>query len=121
MGNNNGQNPVDGRNPPAPINRQQPPAPGARQIIPPAQVNNHQPTRSIRDYLAEDLEGLNHAVIILEFEVEHFEVKPVMFNMLHTIGQFGGSPMENARQHLKSFLEICTSFKIQEFPMTSSN
>ncbi|KAK8689823.1 hypothetical protein V6N13_088533 [Hibiscus sabdariffa] len=36
-----------------------------------------------------------------------------MFNMLHTIGQFGGSPMENARQHLKSFLEICTSFKIQ--------
>ncbi|KAK8975485.1 hypothetical protein V6N11_069915 [Hibiscus sabdariffa] len=113
MANNNGQNPVDGQNPPAPINRQQPPAPGAGQIMPPAQVNNQQPARSVRDYLPEDLEGLNPAVIILEFEAEHFEVKPVMFNMLHTIGQFGGSPMENARQHLKSFLEICTSFKIQ--------
>ncbi|KAK8585374.1 hypothetical protein V6N13_076248 [Hibiscus sabdariffa] len=32
--------------------------------------------------------------------------------MLNTLGQFGGSPTENARQHLKSFLEICNSFKI---------
>ncbi|KAK8583877.1 hypothetical protein V6N12_068133 [Hibiscus sabdariffa] len=113
MANNNGQNPVDGQNPPAAINRQQPPAQGVGQIMPPAQVNNQQPARSVRDYLAEDLEGLNPAIIISEFEAEHFEVKPVMFNMLHIIGQFGGSPVENARQHLKSFLEICTSFKIQ--------
>ncbi|KAK8715336.1 hypothetical protein V6N13_042672 [Hibiscus sabdariffa] len=113
MANNNGQNPVDGQNPPAAINRQQPPAQGAGQIMPPAQVNNQQPARSVRDYLAEDLVGLNPAVIIPEFEAEHFEVKPIMFNMLHTIGQFGGSPVENVRQHLKSFLEICTSFKIQ--------
>ncbi|KAK8536069.1 hypothetical protein V6N12_012731 [Hibiscus sabdariffa] len=84
MANNNGQNLVDGQNLSASINRQQPPAPGAGQIMPSAQ-----------------------------FEAEHFEVKPVMFNMLHTFGQFGGSPMENARQHLKSFLEICTSIKIQ--------
>ncbi|KAK8666063.1 hypothetical protein V6N13_006215 [Hibiscus sabdariffa] len=35
-----------------------------------------------------------------------------MFNMLNTLGQFGGSPAENARQHLKLFLEICNSFKI---------
>ncbi|KAK8578811.1 hypothetical protein V6N12_069155 [Hibiscus sabdariffa] len=67
---------------------------------------------TIRDYLAEDLDGLNPAVTILEFEAEHFELKPVMFNMLNTLGQFDGSPAENARQHLKSFLEICNSFKI---------
>ncbi|KAK8560037.1 hypothetical protein V6N12_012843 [Hibiscus sabdariffa] len=65
-----------------------------------------------RDYLAEDLDGLNSAVTIPEFEAEHFELKPVMFNMLNTLGQFGRSPAENARQHLKSFLEICNSFKI---------
>ncbi|KAK8608895.1 hypothetical protein V6N13_025206 [Hibiscus sabdariffa] len=35
-----------------------------------------------------------------------------MFNILNTLSQFGGSPAENARQHLKSFLEICNSFKI---------
>ncbi|KAK8498530.1 hypothetical protein V6N12_073926 [Hibiscus sabdariffa] len=62
----------------------------------------------------EDLEVLNPAVTMPEFEAEHFELKPVMFNMLNTLGQFGGSPTENARQHLKSFLEICNSFKIHE-------
>ncbi|KAL4324095.1 hypothetical protein GQ457_11G023720 [Hibiscus cannabinus] len=45
-------------------------------------------------------------------EAEKFELKPVMFNMFNTLGQFGGSPNENARQHLKSFLEICNSFKL---------
>ncbi|KAK8564488.1 hypothetical protein V6N12_036611 [Hibiscus sabdariffa] len=61
---------------------------------------------------AEDLEGLNPAVTTPEFEAEHFELKPVMFNILNTLGQFSGLPAENARQHLKSFLEICNSFKI---------
>ncbi|KAK8557919.1 hypothetical protein V6N13_008745 [Hibiscus sabdariffa] len=62
--------------------------------------------------MVEDLDGLNPAVTIPKFEADHFELKPVMFNMLNILGQFGGSPAENARQHLKSFLEICNSFKI---------
>ncbi|KAK9034830.1 hypothetical protein V6N11_076887 [Hibiscus sabdariffa] len=74
--------------------------------------NQQQPIRKVRDYLAEDLEGLNPAVTIPEFEAEHFELKPMMFNMLNALGQFGGSPAENARQHLKSFLDIFNSFKI---------
>ncbi|KAK9002718.1 hypothetical protein V6N11_060301 [Hibiscus sabdariffa] len=88
-----GQNQEEGQNPPAPNNQQQ-------------------PARTVRDYLAEDLDGLKPSVIISEFEAEHFELKPIMFKMLNTLGQFGGSPAENARQHLKSFLEICNSFKI---------
>ncbi|KAK8676030.1 hypothetical protein V6N13_034085 [Hibiscus sabdariffa] len=101
---NNGQHPADGQDPPAP-------AGGA--IVPPIPQNNQQqPVRTVRDYLAEDLEGLNPAVTIPEFEAEHYELKPVMFNMLNTLGQFGGSPTENARQHLKSFMEIYNSFKI---------
>ncbi|KAK8684165.1 hypothetical protein V6N13_040196 [Hibiscus sabdariffa] len=92
---NNGQQPADGAiAPPIPQNNQQPPA------------------KTVRVYLAEDLEGLNPAVTTPEFEAEHFELKPVMFNMLNTLGRFGGSPTENAQQHLKSFLEICKSFKI---------
>ncbi|KAK8685281.1 hypothetical protein V6N13_041286 [Hibiscus sabdariffa] len=75
--------------------------------------NGQQPADgTVRDYLEEDLEGLNPAVTTPKFEVEHFELKPVMFNMLNILSQFGGSPTENARQHLKSFLEICNSFKI---------
>ncbi|KAL4311372.1 hypothetical protein GQ457_01G020000 [Hibiscus cannabinus] len=101
---NNGQHPADGQAPPAP-------AGGAiAPLIP--QNNQQQRIRTVRDYLAEDLEGLNPAVTIPEFEVEHFELKPIMFNMLNTLGQFGGSPADNTRQHLKSFPEICNSFKI---------
>ncbi|KAK8512265.1 hypothetical protein V6N12_031988 [Hibiscus sabdariffa] len=101
---NNGRQPADGQNLPAP-------AGGA--IAPPIPQNNQQPpVRTVRDYLAEDLEGLNSTVTTPEFEAEHFELKPVMFNMLNTLGQFGGSPTENARQYLRSFLEICNSFKI---------
>ncbi|KAL4332690.1 hypothetical protein GQ457_07G006580 [Hibiscus cannabinus] len=101
---NNGQQPADGQELPAQ-------ADGA--IAPPAQQMNQQlPARTVRDYLAEDLEGLNPAVTMPYFEAEHFELKPVMFNMLNTLGQFGGTPNENARQYVKSFLEICNSFKI---------
>ncbi|KAL4353546.1 hypothetical protein GQ457_06G012560 [Hibiscus cannabinus] len=101
---NNGQPPADGQNLPAQ-------ADGA--IVPLAQQMNQQlPATTVRDYLAEDLEGLNPAVTMPNFEAEHFELKPVRFNMLNTLGQFGGTPNENARQHLKSFLEICNSFKI---------
>ncbi|KAK8584270.1 hypothetical protein V6N12_068516 [Hibiscus sabdariffa] len=76
------------------------------------QNNQQQPARTVRDYLVEDVDGLNPTVIMPEFEAENFELKLVMFYMLNTLGQFGGSPTENARQHLKSFLEICNSFKI---------
>ncbi|KAL4317855.1 hypothetical protein GQ457_18G008300 [Hibiscus cannabinus] len=101
---NNGHPPADGQELPAH-------ADGA--IAPPAQQMNQQlPARIVRDYLAEDLEGLNPAITMPDFEAEHFELKPVMLNMLNTLGQFEGTPNENARQHLKSFLEICNSFKI---------
>ncbi|KAK8680752.1 hypothetical protein V6N13_109691 [Hibiscus sabdariffa] len=113
MGDDIGQNPEEGQNPPAPIIRQQPPAPAGGLLHPLAHQNNQQqPATTVRDYLAEDLDGLNPAVIMPEFEAEHFELNPVMFNMLNTLGKFGGSPAENARQHLKSFVEICNSFKI---------
>ncbi|KAL4388466.1 hypothetical protein GQ457_09G018340 [Hibiscus cannabinus] len=105
---NNGQDPVDEQDPP----QKNPSAPAGRAIVPPIPQNNQQQlVRTVRDYLAKDLEGLNLTVTI-PYEVELFELKPMMFNMLNTLGQFGRSPTENARQHLKSFLEICNSFKI---------
>ncbi|KAK8652153.1 hypothetical protein V6N13_061175 [Hibiscus sabdariffa] len=98
MGDHIGQNPEEGQNQPAPIIRQQPHAPAGGLLHPPAHQNNQQqPARTVRDYLAEDQDGLKPAVIIPEFEVEHFELKPVMFNMLNTLGQFGGPPAENAK------------------------
>ena len=68
--------------------------------------------RIVRDYLEEYLNRFNPTVALPEIEADHFELKPVMFNMLNALGQFGGSMKEDARQHLKYFLEICNSFKL---------
>ncbi|KAL4297808.1 hypothetical protein GQ457_12G015390 [Hibiscus cannabinus] len=65
---NNSQHPVDGQDPPAPT---------GVAIVPPIPQNNQQhPIRTVHDFLAEDLEGLNPTVMILEFEAEHFELNP---------------------------------------------
>ncbi|KAL4326106.1 hypothetical protein GQ457_11G024300 [Hibiscus cannabinus] len=106
MANNNSQdqNQVAGKDPPAPT---------VALVNPLVRQNNqHQSIVKVRDCLTKDLDGLNPAVTIPKFEAEHFELKPVMFNRLNTLGKFGGSPQENARQHLKSFLEICNPFKL---------
>ncbi|KAK9024824.1 hypothetical protein V6N11_064730 [Hibiscus sabdariffa] len=84
----NGRNLADGEE--QGLRGQNPPAQAGHEIAPP-QNNQQPPARTVRDYLAEDLEGLNPAVTTPEFEAEHFELN---------------------RQHLKSFLEICNSFKI---------
>ncbi|KAK8557127.1 hypothetical protein V6N13_035231 [Hibiscus sabdariffa] len=69
MEHNNGQPPGDGQGLPAQ-------ADGA--IAPPIpSINQQPPARTVRDYLAEDLEGLNPAVTMPEFEAEHFELKPL--------------------------------------------
>ncbi|KAK8600316.1 hypothetical protein V6N12_050172 [Hibiscus sabdariffa] len=57
----NGRNQVDGQEQEHP--GQNPPAPAGRAIAPP-QNNQQPPARTVRDYLAEDLEGLNPAVTI---------------------------------------------------------
>ncbi|KAL4269636.1 hypothetical protein GQ457_HM001290 [Hibiscus cannabinus] len=50
-------------------------------------MNQQLPARTVRDYLTDGLEGLNPAVTMPDFEAEHFKLKPVMFNMLNTLGQ----------------------------------
>ncbi|KAK8972980.1 hypothetical protein V6N11_013848 [Hibiscus sabdariffa] len=74
-GQHNVQKPVERKNPPATAIRQEPPAPAIGLLFPPAQLNNYQqPARTVRDYLAEDLDGLNPAVTMPEFKGEHFEL-----------------------------------------------
>ncbi|XP_039039602.1 uncharacterized protein LOC120177572 [Hibiscus syriacus] len=51
-----------------------------------------------------------------EIQVAHFELKPLMFNMLNSIGQFGGSPNEDAIQHVRAFIEVSDLFRQQDLP-----
>ncbi|KAK8632605.1 hypothetical protein V6N13_072995 [Hibiscus sabdariffa] len=60
--------------------------------------------RAICDHLAPMLDDLNPGILAPEIQAAHFELKHVMFNMLNSIGQFGGSPHEDARQHIRAFL-----------------
>ncbi|KAL4291117.1 hypothetical protein GQ457_14G020990 [Hibiscus cannabinus] len=69
--------------------------------------------RAIRDHLTPILDDLNPGIVAPEIQASHFELKPVMFNMLNSIGQFGGSPHEDAWQHIHAFLEVCDYFRQQ--------
>ncbi|KAK8515209.1 hypothetical protein V6N12_019257 [Hibiscus sabdariffa] len=69
--------------------------------------------RAIRNHLTPILDDLNPGIVAPEIQAVHFELKPVMFNMLNSIRQFGGSPHEDARQHIRAFLEVCDSFRQQ--------
>ncbi|KAL4378750.1 hypothetical protein GQ457_02G023750 [Hibiscus cannabinus] len=69
--------------------------------------------RAICDHLTPILDDLNPGIVAPEIQAAHFELKPVMFNMLNSIGQFGGSPHKDARQHIRAFLKVFDSFRQQ--------
>ncbi|KAL4363536.1 hypothetical protein GQ457_04G016820 [Hibiscus cannabinus] len=69
--------------------------------------------RPIRDYLSPILDDLNPVILAPEFQATHLELNPLMFDMLNSIGKFGGAPHEDARQHIHTFLEVCDCFRQQ--------
>ncbi|KAL4318019.1 hypothetical protein GQ457_18G015940 [Hibiscus cannabinus] len=69
--------------------------------------------RSIRDNMLLNLDDLKPSIITPKIQAAQFELKPVMFTMLDFIGQFGGLPHEDARQHVRAFLEVCSYFHQQ--------
>ncbi|GMI77213.1 hypothetical protein HRI_001390600 [Hibiscus trionum] len=66
--------------------------------------------RSCRDYMLNDHVELE--TTLPDIDVDNFELKPVMFSMINNAGQFSGSATEDAREHLKTFQEICGSFRL---------
>ncbi|XP_022960432.1 uncharacterized protein LOC111461168 [Cucurbita moschata] len=69
--------------------------------------------RAIRAYAHPAVDELNPCIIRPEMQATTFELKPVMFQMLQTIGQFHGLPSEDPHLHLKSFLGVSDSFRFQ--------
>ncbi|KAL5546795.1 hypothetical protein UlMin_006482 [Ulmus minor] len=55
---------------------------------------------------------MNTGIVRPEITANHFEFKPMMFQMLQTVGQFSGLPHEDPHLHLKQFLEVVSNFKI---------
>ncbi|XP_062080935.1 uncharacterized protein LOC133785737 [Humulus lupulus] len=61
--------------------------------------------RAIREYDAPMFNELNPSIVRPEIHAAQFELKPVMFQMLQTVGEFSGLPTEDPHLHLRSFLE----------------
>ena len=68
--------------------------------------------RAIRDYVVLTPQVVHYIIVRPEMEAVNFELKPVMFQMLQTVGQFNGLPNEDPHLHLKLFLEVSDAFKI---------
>ncbi|XP_062085342.1 uncharacterized protein LOC133791428 [Humulus lupulus] len=69
--------------------------------------------RAIREYAAPMFNELNPGIVRPEIQAPQFGLKLVMFQMLQTVGQFSGMPTEDPHLHLRSFLEVSDSFKLQ--------
>ena len=72
--------------------------------------------RAIRDFAVPVLDGLNPAIVRPNIEAPHFELKPVMFQMLQTVGQFSGMATDDPYQHLSLFVEVSDIFKLPGVP-----
>ncbi|GMI69948.1 hypothetical protein HRI_000664100 [Hibiscus trionum] len=66
--------------------------------------------RSCRDYMVNDHVELE--TTLPDVEADNFELKPVMFSMINSAGQFSGAAIEDAREHMKTFQEIYGSFRL---------
>ncbi|KAH9685728.1 hypothetical protein KPL70_014067 [Citrus sinensis] len=66
--------------------------------------------RTIRDYAVLTPQVVHPGIVRPEVEAANFELKPVMFQMLQTVGQFNGLPTEDPHLYLKLFLELETFY-----------
>ncbi|XP_024993124.1 uncharacterized protein LOC112526915 [Cynara cardunculus var. scolymus] len=68
--------------------------------------------RGIRDYATPEFGQLASGIGRPEMTATSFEPKPIMFQMISAMGQFGGLFSEDPHSHLKSFIEMTDHFKI---------
>lgn len=72
---------------------------------------DNQGERPIRGHGRPYMEGLNPPVVNPQILADNFEFKPVMFQMLASIGHFGGGPSDDPHRHLRAFNQLCENFK----------
>ncbi|KAG8491357.1 hypothetical protein CXB51_014478 [Gossypium anomalum] len=72
--------------------------------------------RALRQYAIPVFDDLNPGIRRPEIEAQQFELKPVMFQMLQTVGQFSRMTTEDPHLHLRMFMEVSESFQLAEVP-----
>ena len=68
--------------------------------------------RALNAFAQLNLDGLNSSIVQPKIKALNFELKPVMFQILQTTGQFSGLPTEDPHLHLRLFMEVTDAFKM---------
>lgn len=67
--------------------------------------------RPLREYVVPLVNGIHSSIQRPIVQVNNFEIKPSMIQMLKDSVQFGGLPNDDPNMHIINFLEICDTFK----------
>ena len=67
--------------------------------------------RTNEDYARPTLDGTAPTIVKPPFEANNFEIKSVVIQLLQQYCQFDGLPDGDPHAHIKTFLEICQTFK----------
>ena len=67
--------------------------------------------KAMNEYAIPKFERLNPSIIKPNIQVNQFELKPLMFQMLQIVGQFSELPLEDPHLNLILFIEVVDSFK----------
>ena len=68
--------------------------------------------RTLRDYIVLSLTGANSRIIAPTIQVNNFELKPGIIQMVQYTCQFGRFSHDGPNEHISSFLEICDTQRI---------
>ena len=62
--------------------------------------------RSLRDYAAPTVGGIQTGILQPAIQANNFEIKPALIQMAQA-NQFWGSSMDDPNDHVTNFLQIC--------------
>lgn len=77
------------------------------QNQPEANANN----KVLTDFVVPQLDSFNSSIVRLDILAHNFELKPILFQMLQSVGQFIRLLSEDPTMHLLNFFGICESQK----------
>lgn len=75
------------------------------------QLEHDNKNKSSAELALPQLEDFNLRIVRPQILANFFKLKPVMFQMVQSIGRFNGLPSEDTYMHLLNFVTICDSQK----------
>lgn len=75
------------------------------------QLEHDNNNRSLVELALPQVEDHNPSTVRPQILSNNFELKPMMFEMLQSVGQFNRLPSEDPHMHLLNFVVICDSYE----------